>query len=684
MLSNEQPTPALDKQSCTMMALLMAAVFGYYTFIWYPQQVEAENQYQAELAEWHERNPGNLPGQVAPVGSGQVAPVGSSGSVAGVDSGVIVENNDPPPPRGNPNDDAIVFQTGEHDVVLSTRGASVQHLTLRNVMGSVYRPSQSAEADKAPLTPFEALHPYVNDVHSFAIEPTGGGLDYVAKTDWRHETVPGGGHRFSLTLENGLVLTKTYLPPVEPAASDDPDDETQRLFHFRLRVEVRNASSVPKTFGYHLNGPAGMVEQEVGRSSYGIEYALANRGEDGKTIELESSSVMGFESIGSPDEKITGPVHYFGTVTKYFTAVVIPVMNGKSADHVAEASSMGLVQYGYRRQPTDSENEGFDAIGGQSLPRGLVPEFELAPNERQSHDYLLYVGPRQEIDIFEQPVYEHLQLEDLVYFGWGIFGSFARLLMWILGGIFAVVGNWGVAILLLTFMVRGLMLPLSMWSQKNMFRMQHLAPEITKLKDKFSKPDGTMSPEQQRSFQQAQMDLWRNHGVNPVGCIGPMFLQMPIFIGLYNALNYSVAMRHSSFMLWFTDLSTPDIIWRMPFDIPIMDTNALSVLPLLMVGTYLMQQKVQPKAADAKAAEQQKIMKFVFPIFGLLFYTMPSGLMLYFITSSLWGIGEQLTIKKKIKADEEAKLAKQGKGKKDKKDDKDEKGKKDDKGKKGK
>ncbi len=254
--------------------------------------------------------------------------------------------------------------------------------------------------------------------------------------------------------------------------------------------------------------------------------------------------------------------------------------------------------------------------------------------------------------------------------------------MWILGGIFAIVGNWGVAILLLTFMVRGLMLPLSMWSQKNMFRMQHLAPEITKLKDKFSKPDGTMSPEQQRSFQQAQMELWRTLGVNPVGCIGPMFLQMPIFIGLYNALNYSVAMRHSSFMLWFSDLSTPDIIWRMPFDIPIMETNALSVLPLLMVGTYLLQQRVQPKATDPKAAEQQKIMKFVFPIFGLLFYTMPSGLMLYFITSSLWGIGEQLTIKKKIKADEEAKLAKSGKGKKDKKDDTDEKEKKNDKGKK--
>ena len=90
-----------------------------------------------------------------------------------------------------------------------------------------------------------------------------------------------------------------------------------------------------------------------------------------------------------------------------------------------------------------------------------------------------------------------------------------------LKGFYAVVGNWGVAILLLTFMVRGLMLPLSMWSQKNMLRMQKLAPEINTLKDKYSKPDGTMTPEQQRAFQQAQMELWRKHDVNPIGCIGP-------------------------------------------------------------------------------------------------------------------------------------------------------------------
>jgi YidC/Oxa1 family membrane protein insertase len=191
-----------------------------------------------------------------------------------------------------------------------------------------------------------------------------------------------------------------------------------------------------------------------------------------------------------------------------------------------------------------------------------------------------------------------------------------------------------------------------------MLRMQTLAPEMAKLKEQFSKADGSMTPEQQRAFQAAQMELWRKHGVNPVGCIGPIFLQMPIFIGLYNALNYASVMRHSEFAFWIGDLSHPDVIARLPFDLPLLGTNALSVLPLMMVGTYILQQRIQPKATDEKAAEQQKIMKWVLPIFGFLFYTFPSGLMLYFITSSLWSIGEQLTIKKKIQAEEMAKASK--------------------------
>ena len=134
---------------------------------------------------------------------------------------------------------------------------------------------------------------------------------------------------------------------------------------------------------------------------------------------------------------------------------------------------------------------------------------------------------------------------------------------------------------------------------------------------------------------------------------------------------FSILSGHGGWQRWFF------VALAGGFTIPLIGTNALSILPLLMVGTYILQQKIQPKPADEKAAEQQKIMKFVLPMFGFLFYTMPSGLMLYFITSALWSIGEQLTIKKKIMEQEgpqdgkddkaDAKAADEGKGKKGKK-----------------
>ena len=187
-----------------------------------------------------------------------------------------------------------------------------------------------------------------------------------------------------------------------------------------------------------------------------------------------------------------------------------------------------------------------------------------------------------------------------------------------------------------------------------MLRMQKIAPEMQKLKEKYAKPDGSMTPEQQRQFSAAQMELMREHQVNPLGCAGPIFLQMPIFFGLWKALNYSFELRHTSFIGWITDLSAPDIVARLPGAIPLIGTDAVSILPLLMVVTYFLQQQIQPKASDPKQAEQQKMMKIIFPIFGLFLYKFPSGLMLYFITSALWSITEMATVKKWIQQQEAA------------------------------
>src|SRR5262249_48296650 len=138
-------------------------------------------------------------------------------------------------------------------------------------------------------------------------------------------------------------------------------------------------------------------------------------------------------------------------------------------------------------------------------------------------------------------------------------------------------------------------------------------------------------------------------GVNPVGCLGPMFLQIPVFIALYGAVNNAYELRQAPFIGWITDLSEPDVVMRLPWAIFVgHGTNALAILPILMIIVYILQAKMQPPPADPKAAEQQKMMSFMMPALGYMFWTMPSGLLLYFVTSAVLGMAESKWIKSRL------------------------------------
>lgn len=639
-----QQQPPVDKTGLIAVLVVMALMFGYYALVYAPARREWEEKAR-DYQEWQRAQAAQVDSQLD--ANGDVAPTDSEALAQGGERGGDGQGasgaEEPAPTPTVARDEAVPFETPEHAAVLSTAGASLRSLTFKHIRESVYAPQQSREADLREPELFQPLHLYHPEARSYALLPLDPELADVATRDWEHRLLEGGGVEFSTRLRGGLVLKKTYLPPEAPPAAEG-EDEPPKLYHMRLRVEVINPTGAPQQFGYYLYGPAGMVEQDVGRASYGREYVLAARDPEGQ-LTSEVDVVADFEKADATKVSVSGKVAYWGLATKYFTALAIP----DEGTEVREADAQGLLQ-AIGRPLGQVDGLAPDAAGHQGLARGLVPEFTVPAGGREVQEFLLYVGPRQDTEVFDQPIYEEHGLDELVYFGW--FGSMGRLLIWVLQGLHAVVGNWGVSILLLTFIVRGMLMPLSMWSQRNMFRMQKLGPEINKLKEKYSSKDGSMTREQQQAFQAAQMELWRKHEVNPVGCIGPLFLQMPIFIGLYNALNYSFLLRHSEFALWITDLSTPDVLFRLPFSLPLLGTNAFSVLPLVMVATYVLQQQLQPKPTDERMAEQQRVMKWIMPLFGFLFYTMPSGLMLYFITSSTWGIAEQKVIKSKLEAQE--------------------------------
>ncbi|MBU1037426.1 MAG: membrane protein insertase YidC, partial [Candidatus Omnitrophica bacterium] len=193
---------------------------------------------------------------------------------------------------------------------------------------------------------------------------------------------------------------------------------------------------------------------------------------------------------------------------------------------------------------------------------------------------------------------------------------------------------------LLSIFLNLITFPLTAKSFKSMQKMQELHPQMEQLKKQHKD-----SPEK---LNKAVMELYKKYKINPLsGCL-PILLQMPIFIALYAALMKSIELRNTSF-LWIRDLSSPDAV-RLPFTLPIIG-NHINILPLIMVVAMIMQQKISTKtmgsAVTSEQKEQQKIMLIVMPVvFGFIFYSMPSGLVLYWVVNTLLTITEQSAMAK--------------------------------------
>jgi YidC/Oxa1 family membrane protein insertase len=202
---------------------------------------------------------------------------------------------------------------------------------------------------------------------------------------------------------------------------------------------------------------------------------------------------------------------------------------------------------------------------------------------------------------------------------------------------FAIFGSYGIAILILTIIVRVLFWPLTHKSTESMKRMQELQPQMAALKEKYK--------DNPQRMQQETMALYKENKVNPMGGCLPMFVQIPVFIALFAVLRSAIELRYSSF-LWIRDLSEPENLFAGM--IPVV--GSLNILPIVMAATMMWQQKLTTganAAATPEQKQQQKMMAVMMPIMMLFFfYSMPSGLVLYWTTSQVIMIA-QLMIKKK-------------------------------------
>jgi YidC/Oxa1 family membrane protein insertase len=277
------------------------------------------------------------------------------------------------------------------------------------------------------------------------------------------------------------------------------------------------------------------------------------------------------------------------------------------------------------KKPTTAEAEAvaFKDSAGKPAPliaAGLAGSGEL--------DASAYFGPK-DVSTLESV---HAGLEGTVDFGW--FGILARPLLWLLKRTYTWCGNYGVAILLVTLLLRIVLFPLLWKSYASMKKMQKLAPKMNAIRDKYKKARSDAS--QRQKMNEELMKLYQAEGYNPMSGCFPMLLQLPILIAFYNVLSRAFELRHAPFVLWIKDLSAVDHTY---------------VLLILMVVSMYVQQAMTPTTADPA---QKRIFQFMPLLWGFFLKDMPSGLVLYWLFSNILTIVQQMLINR-MGADNETK-----------------------------
>ena len=372
-------------------------------------------------------------------------------------------------------------------------------------------------------------------------------------------------------------------------------------------VKMADGTNITKTFAFRpssyvfamdvaLSGGPALSQIGVSMSQaltahqgyYDIPELQADIGD--KVITHNEKSL---KSLKQADSMVVGPITYAGFGDRYFLAVFLP-----------EDPKTGMLTMAF--------------TGDEAIARLLFDGAARVHSE-------IYMGPK----LLEALEGVNPALHKAIDFGF--FGILAIVFLRTLKLFHYIAPNYGIDIILLTVSIRVAFLPISIKSQRSMMKMQRLQPQIQRLRDKFK--------DNNEQLQKEMVDLYKRNHVNPLGGCAPMALQLPIFIGLYEALLNSIELRHAPFVGWINDLSTPDCLHvpGLP-QLPLMHCHGLPVLVLLMGLTSFVQQYMTPTTPDPN---QQRMMMLTPLIFTIMFINFPAGLALYYFSSNLLGVIQQ-------------------------------------------
>ena len=428
-----------------------------------------------------------------------------------------------------------------------------------------------------------------------------------------------------------LDLVRQGAPfPGATLALDPADAFLARAAKARFAVERESGNGVTTVrFRYREASGDGVQRVYVFRDSYVVAVKAEREGAAGP-VGLVLGPGLGNPSAEELASRYTKPG---ATITLSASASV----DRKAKDGLkeAEAKGAGLVAAGLEDNyfltaflPSGSAavtlrpvTLAAGPVGPDGKPAAPVGESEVVLSAPGAVTTDVFFGPK-ELDVLDKT---RPGMDRLIDYGW--YAIVVKPLLWGLKAIHKVVRNWGVAILLITVVIKVLLYPLTHKQLVSMKKMSVLQPKVETIRAKWS-GKVKQDPQARVKMNEEMMALYKQEGVNPAGGCLPLLLQMPILIAFYNLLAHSIELRHAPFMLWITDLSAKDPYY---------------VTPILMTATMWIQQQMTPTGGDPMMRKVQNIMPLVM---GFLFKDVPSGLVLYWLMQNVLTIGQQMLLNK--------------------------------------
>ncbi|RPI47421.1 MAG: membrane protein insertase YidC [Betaproteobacteria bacterium] len=389
----------------------------------------------------------------------------------------------------------------------------------------------------------------------------------------------------------------------------------QNRLEVRLDSSAEGGASVGKVFIFERSSYSIRIRHEVRTAAaetpaqiYGYYQLLR----DGNPPEGDSKMLPTYTGVAVYTEQDKFQKVAFGDIDK-----------GKAPyTKTTQDGWIGLVQHYFvsawiapRSTPREYYTKHLD---NNLYTAGVILPFANAPQDGASltQEITLYAGPQDQDRL--AAIAPGLDLT--VDYGW--LTIIATPLFWVLKTLYGWVGNWGVAIIILTILIKLIFYPLSAASYRSMAKMRVLAPKMQRLKE--------LHGDDRQRMQQAMMDLYKTEKINPLGGCLPILVQIPVFIALYWVLLASFELRQAPFVLWINDLAAPDPYY---------------ILPVLMGATMIIQTRLNPEPPDPVQAKIMKIMPIAFSIF---FFFFPAGLVLYWLVNNILSIAQQWQITRSL------------------------------------